>query len=219
MRRDGSGLGPFSGAQLTVIVVTLAIVIGLPTAAIAAGSVFSSNSNGTPAVKGVNTGSNGVGVVGKGANFGVFSNGRLGVADGKNLFCKGCITPKDLSEPARDLQVLPHGKSESGVFGAGGGSSTSGQIIASINYARPLARSIPASHVVDAQVDPDHCPGPGDAARGYLCLYGGSRIGLTYQGAQSDILDSGSVSYGANTFWTVLFTGSYISSSYTVTAP
>jgi hypothetical protein len=46
-RRDGRGWGPFSGGQLTIIVVTLAVVIGFPVAAngvISGSNVFVTNS-------------------------------------------------------------------------------------------------------------------------------------------------------------------------------
>jgi hypothetical protein len=43
-------------------------------------------------VMGSGTGTNGVGVQGNGAKYGVYSNGPLGVAAGKKLVCAACIT-------------------------------------------------------------------------------------------------------------------------------
>ena len=45
-------------------------------------------------------GTGGIGVKGTGAKYGVFSNGPLGVADGKSLVCTGCIGDDALSNTA-----------------------------------------------------------------------------------------------------------------------
>ena len=61
----GRGWGPFTGRQLTLIVcVAIVAMVLLPSAAIAVGGSFTSKSNATPGLHGVNTGSNGIGVVG-----------------------------------------------------------------------------------------------------------------------------------------------------------
>jgi hypothetical protein len=115
--------GPFTSRQLTIIVCVaiVALVVIIPTAAMAASGLFTSTTaapavvatNSSPlansvgaygrsngagnaartGVLGYSTGSNGVGVQGNGAKYGVFSNGPLGVAAGKSLNCNGCVGP------------------------------------------------------------------------------------------------------------------------------
>ena len=95
MTERGRGWGPFTGRQLTTIVcVAVVAMVMIPTAAIAAGGSFTSKSNATPGVLGVNTGSRRMGVVGKGKRYGVYSNGPLGVAAGKPLSCVACRSPQ-----------------------------------------------------------------------------------------------------------------------------
>ena len=101
-KRD-RGLGPFTGGQLTVVIVALAAVFAIPTAALAAGGVFTNNSATVPAVQATNSNATGVGVQGTGNKYGVFSNGPLGVAAGKPLSCSGCIGSGALATGARSL--------------------------------------------------------------------------------------------------------------------
>jgi uncharacterized protein YjbI with pentapeptide repeats len=73
-------LGPFTGRQLTIIVVAFAVaIVAFPVAAHAVNGVFTSSSNTTPAVSGTNTGTSGVGVQGTGKKYGVSSTGPVGV--------------------------------------------------------------------------------------------------------------------------------------------
>jgi len=123
----GRGWGPFTGRQLTLIacVAIVSVVVIVPTAALAATGAFSSTT-AAPAVTAVNysqatgaigvlgrvaangnvartgmdgsaTGSNGLGVEGAGAKYGVFSDGPLGVAAGKALLCTACVTASDVA--------------------------------------------------------------------------------------------------------------------------
>ena len=63
--KAGRGWGPFTGRQLTTIVcAAIVAMVLLPTAAIAVGGSFTSKSNATPGLHGVNTGSSGIGVAG-----------------------------------------------------------------------------------------------------------------------------------------------------------
>jgi hypothetical protein len=126
--RESRGWGPFSGAQLTIVIVAVALVL-LPTAAMAAVGTFTSTTV-TPAVTGTNSatvanakgvqgsasatsagvtrygvtgnagGTFGIGVQGTGTKYGVFSNGPLGVAAGKSLSCTGCVGVGALSNAA-----------------------------------------------------------------------------------------------------------------------
>ena len=101
-RRD-RGLGPFTGGQLTVVIVALAAMFAIPTAALAAGGAFTNNSATVPAVQATNSNAKGVGVQGTGKKYGVFSNGPLGVAAGKSLSCTGCVGSGALASDARNL--------------------------------------------------------------------------------------------------------------------
>jgi hypothetical protein len=101
--RSHRGLGPFTGGQLTVVIVALAAMFAIPTAALAAGGAFTNNSATVPAVQATNSNAKGVGVQGTGKKYGVFSNGPLGVAAGKSLSCSGCVGSSALATDARSL--------------------------------------------------------------------------------------------------------------------
>jgi len=79
-----------------VIVALVVGVLGYPFAAGAASAVFTSASNAAPALKATNTASAGIGVQGTGKQYGVWSNGPLGVAAGKPLLCSGCVLGADV---------------------------------------------------------------------------------------------------------------------------
>ena len=70
--------------------------------------------------------------------------------------------------------ILASGQSESGTWGAG--YSSSGEYIA-INFAPPLAEKLPEAnlHFMGAETSPS-CAGPGHAASGHLCVYGGGGL-------------------------------------------
>ncbi len=127
--RSGRGLGPFTGRQLMVVIVAISGAIVLtPVAAMAAVGAFTS-STATPAVTATNSatvaggkgvsgaatgsgnvtrygvtgsasGTQGIGVKGSGTQYGVYSNGPLGVATGKSLACTGCVGRSALSSSA-----------------------------------------------------------------------------------------------------------------------
>ena len=90
-RRDGRGWGPFTGGQLTVVIVAICAVFALPAAVGAAVGAFTNNSATVAAVTATNANAKGIGVQGTGKKFGVYSNGPLGVAAGKSLTCTGCV--------------------------------------------------------------------------------------------------------------------------------
>jgi hypothetical protein len=106
-RPERRGWGPFTGRQLTIVVVALVFgVVAYPFAAGAASAAFTSASNAIPAVKGTNSGSAGTGVQGTGKKYGVYSNGPLGVAAGKPLSCAHCVSAGDLSTAIRTYDPL-----------------------------------------------------------------------------------------------------------------
>lgn len=73
------------------------------------------------------------------------------------------------------LSTLPTGQTETGTFAAGGPSYVtpgSGTFVSGVTFPVPLANALPASHVVYvASASAPNCPGAGQAASGYLCLY------------------------------------------------
>ena len=221
-RREARGWGPFTGGQLTIVIVAIAAMFAIPTAALAAGASFTSKSNGTPAVAGKNTASNGVGVSGKGKHYGVFSNGPLGVAAGKTLRCAACVTRPDLaagavgvgalSASAKVLQPLGSGESESGWIAGGGGTSASGSMLGGFTFPRPVTAY--ASVIVATGIsDPTHCTGIGSAARGYLCAYSFNAFNATFAGLSILGATGGAASWG------ISGSGSFGEATYTVTAP
>lgn len=74
---------------------------------------------------------------------------------------------------ASALSTLPSGQSQSGAFGTASGSASVGYMGFAINYPRPLATAIANGNIIDTFTNPDpaKCPGAGQAAPGYLCLY------------------------------------------------
>lgn len=121
-KHKGRGLGPFTGAQLTVIIVAIAAMFAIPTAALAAGGAFTSK-NTSAAVLGTNTaskagavavygkqtgvgtgvrfgvrgaanGKGGVGIEGAGKKYGVFSNGPFAVTGNATVNGNVLISPK-----------------------------------------------------------------------------------------------------------------------------
>jgi hypothetical protein len=118
--------------------------------------------------------------------------------------------------------TLPSGASESGMFSAAEGSSTGtgGWIGAGITYQRQLAQPIQNAHIIDVEgVGPvDHCAGPGQAERGYLCLYNSihSGVGAGYGYSQGTAFSSPSV--GVVLYWPVTGSYAYAGGEWTVTA-
>jgi hypothetical protein len=121
-RREGRGLGPFTGGQLTIIIVAICAMFALPTAALAASTAFTSK-NTSAAVVANNTsnkagavgiyakqtgvgsgirfglradanGKGGVGIEAAGKKYGVFSNGPLAVTGNATVNGNVLITPK-----------------------------------------------------------------------------------------------------------------------------
>ena len=160
-------------------------------------------------MNGKNTASNGVGVSGKGKHYGVFSNGPLGVANGKKLTCDGCVGTDALATSAKALQPLGSGESESGTFGAGDSYPTTQtqSLIFGVTFVRPVPGTL------HYEVGPTtHCPAAGSAVPGYFCIYQST----------GDVMAPGAIlsSTGAIIFWTELGGGrAFAYGTYTVTAP
>ena len=141
------------------------------------------------------------------------------------------VTGKDVKEStlktvpsAASLAPLPSGASESGAFSAAAGDSGSGGWLGfSINFIRPLSTAIDESHIIDTSYAPDaaHCPGPGQAARGYLCLYSNARSGVEeiYGYSTSGPYDELARSVGIGLYVPVSGNQPYVDGIWTVTAP
>lgn len=125
------------------------------------------------------------------------------------------------ADTADALSPLPSGESQSGVFSAGGaGAGAGGWLGVPIVYPRPLTTDIANNHIVDAVKNPTaNCPGPGQAAPGYLCLYNSvtSGAGAGYGYSDNAFLPSPSV--GAVVYFPITGANSYVGGSWTVTAP
>jgi hypothetical protein len=128
--------------------------------------------------------------------------------------------------PASDFArsgALPSGKSESGMFSAAEGSTTGsgGWLGDNVTYPTPLAQPIANSHIIDVQgVGPvDHCPGPGQAERGYLCLYNWIHSGVAAGYGYSASSDFSTPSVGVVLYWPVSGSYAYAGGEWTVTAP
>jgi hypothetical protein len=121
---------------------------------------------------------------------------------------------------ATALAFLPSGHSESGVYAQGGGTSTSGFLGVSITFPQPLAKTIVHGNViwVTAENPNTNCPGVGQAARGYLCLYDGEHAAVTFDDDVEAILPT-SPGTGAIAWWFNTDANSYLAGTWTVTAP
>lgn len=125
------------------------------------------------------------------------TNGTIGGADitdgslGGTDLTDGSVTGADVDEStlaavasANSLSPLPSGETMSGVFTMAGGVVDGGgtsYLGASVNYPRPLADPIPDEHIIDtgAVGFPAECPGAGQAAPGYMCLYFDFHAGIS----------------------------------------
>jgi hypothetical protein len=125
--------------------------------------------------------------------------------------------------------TLPSGKSESGVFAAGSGSETvtspdNGWVGYGVNFPRPLALPIRYSHMIEVDgVGPvTHCPAPGRADRGYLCLYDQVRNsidGTSFWAMADPSLHFSRPYVGVLLYWSVSGDDGYVGGEWTVTAP
>lgn len=108
------------------------------------------------------------------------------------------------------LSTLPGGGTESGDFAfALPEASTAQRLVGAVSFPIVLAAGIVAEHVVVTPVAtavPKQCEGPGQAARGYLCIYTASVIDLEsphVTDPESAALPEGSGRYGFRLEWTV----------------
>ena len=142
-----------------------------------------------------------------GANGGNGANGANG-ANGKDLISQ---TP------------LASGQSESGFFAAADGESKSGYVAQGISFSQPLAAPIAENHVLYnlEKVTSAQCPGFGQAAPGYVCLYESEGSGLLpFFIARDFALHANAADkYGFALFFEAKAAGTFVAGSWTVTAP
>jgi len=117
--------------------------------------------------------------------------------------------------------VLPSGQSESGVYAgsAQGDTMSAAGIVIALQYTQPLASPIASSHIVETTSTTTDCPGQGHAASGYLCLYSLQNAGMTFDGVPNDYTDLPSPDPGALVYYYTTAYDSYVSGTWTVTAP
>jgi hypothetical protein len=105
--RKERGLGPFTGRQLTTIIVTLIVgVVAYPIAADATSAAFSNNSATIATVQARNINARGIGVLAIGKRYGLYSKGNLGVVRGGSLACNACVSARDLARTARQGRLI-----------------------------------------------------------------------------------------------------------------
>ncbi len=124
------------------------------------------------------------------------------------------------------LAVAPSGYTQSGMFSTAASNATGsgdGYLGYAINYLRPLATPIPDANIIDTGAAPDlaHCPGAGQAAKGYLCLYPNTYNGVDAGYGYSDDADIlvGGRSIGVVGYFSVLDAAPYAGGVWTATAP
>ena len=140
------------------------------------------------------------------------------------------VTGKDVKEgslaavpKANGLTPLKSGQTQSGAFSAAAGNSNSGYLGFAITFPRSLNTAIDENNIIDTVADPDpvNCPGAGQAAPGYLCLYSNARNGVDYIYGYSTGSPYGDTakSVGIGLYAVVDGATPYVDGIWTVTAP
>jgi hypothetical protein len=116
---------------------------------------------------------------------------------------------------------LASGESLSGAFSAADGNSTGsgGYLGVGITWARRLAAPIADANIVDVRgTSGPNCPGIGQAAPGYLCLYNTIANGVdpAYMYSEENYVNG---KVGVVVYWPVTGDTPYVGGTYTVTAP
>jgi hypothetical protein len=160
---------------------------------------------------------NNVGPAGKnGANGANGANGKNG-ANGTN----GTNGAK--GEDLTTQTPLASGQSESGAFAIGTSGATGGFVSTGISFAQPLAAPIANAHVIDnpPATTSTNCPGKGQAARGFVCIYEAENSGLTFFdafGFAGAGESKAAQTYGFSLYYGVSSAG-FVDGMWTVTAP
>jgi hypothetical protein len=136
------------------------------------------------------------------------------------------VAPTLNVKSAASLSTLPSGHSESGMFATGDGTAPTaggGWIGVSISYPRPLPAAIPDANIINvAGTSAAHCPGPGHADPGFLCLYNTDKqnLGVTYfYSDDGSRFPAKMGTLGVMLYWYVTVGPAYAGGTWTVTAP
>jgi hypothetical protein len=117
---------------------------------------------------------------------------------------------------------LASGQSESGWFAVADGDSTKGFVGQGISFTQPLSAPLPEGRVVFNTVGATSptCPGIGQAARGFVCLYPAEGEGMTFNGAfDFNINTNAADRFGFALYFNAVLAEGFIDGSWTVTAP
>jgi hypothetical protein len=119
--------------------------------------------------------------------------------------------------------VLPSGKTETGVFSAGGGPNGS-FVPASVNFIPKAPTETAADHMVYSDqntASAPHCPGVGRADPGYLCAYGGAENEASFYGFYNPTSTSagGGTPDGTTIFFQLSGIQGYARGTWAYTAP
>lgn len=117
--------------------------------------------------------------------------------------------------------VLASGATMVGYYAAGGGDSD--WLASSATFPKRLPSSFNQSHVKYLESGDAYttkCPGPGKAARGWMCFYEGQHSGTTLCCIYNQNYDDPAVSpYGFRIYWTGAGTYTYADGQWVVRAP
>ena len=117
---------------------------------------------------------------------------------------------------------LASGQSESGWFAAADGDSTTGFVGEGISFSQPLSAPLPTGRVVFNIIGgtSPNCPGVGQAARGFVCLYPAEGEGMTFDIALDFNLNTNAADrFGFALYFNAVLTKGFVDGSWTVTAP
>jgi hypothetical protein len=127
------------------------------------------------------------------------------------------------SHRAAAQPTLSSGATMIGYFAAGGSDGSSGYIGEGITFPKRLPSTFNQSHVkylVNGASYTSKCPGPGKAAKGWMCFYEGQSYGVDLCCIYNQHYDSLAVApYGTRIYWNVTGSGNYADGQWVVRAP
>jgi hypothetical protein len=220
--RPAKPSGPRLRGRVTYanVAATLALVLAMSGGALAAGHyLIHSTKQISPAVLKKLHGARGArgpsGVIGS-----IGPQGPAGEVGAKGRV--GPVGPDGFSA----LSLLPGGASESGDFTVSLPVAASSDFLTgAVSFPIPLTARIAAEHVVFTKTSApvERCAGPGQASRGYLCIYIASTTAVEnahVSDPEAEPVLEGSGRFGFTLAWTVKEAGpAEVLGTYTVTAP
>jgi hypothetical protein len=119
--------------------------------------------------------------------------------------------------------VLQSGQTETGVFGAGDGSTT-GFLVAAINFIPKAPAAIDLGHAIyvpEASGSASHCPGISEADPGYLCAYGSAENFVSFVGfyRPDSTGEQGATTDGTTIYLSPASAEAYVRGMWAYTAP